>query len=568
MRMCRSALQSTRVGRRLSNIGTCRFSTGIRGGRIEERRLRALVVHPRLPGAKEALLSWDASEAVSLARAAGWDTGAPWEDKGEAAASSSEEEDSDELSGDVDAIDDVGAYIARLERVDPRFFFHLKELCRVAVQVARHGADLLFVNASLSPVQQRHLEAAMDLAWRAQRRQQKHDMGTSDINQSRIAVFDRARVVLAIFARRASSTVARLGIELAEAQEVKAKLGAGMVSGVTSQLQQVAHALGRLPGCDKLALLPRSGGARGVTTSFTSSPQITRQKQQRAIDEKRSRLREEIARLQSARGSRRQQRSRDERQTIGLVGYTNVGKSAIVNRLTSSDLLVEDGVFVTLDVASRRCVLPSGRECYVLDSVGLIQGLPINVCEAVQATVQEMHEADVVLHVRDIAHPAREEQAELVREVLADAKIDMERVVEVWNKADLVMQKEVRHLHYLHQQKDPTPVYTVSALTGSGFPQFLEGLQKLMEDLAIKAVPGFQSSNAVQVPQSGWCTVRMPQDLSKNQASDLWAFLHSDSAADASVSTDEVTGEVRVTVRMSDSARARFLKRFGPGMLS
>eukprot|EP00439_Symbiodinium_sp_Y106_P085716 s181_g29.t1 len=292
MRMCRSALLSTRVGRRLSSIGTCRFSTGIRGGRIEERRLRALVVHPRLPGAKEALLSWDASEAVSLARAAGWDTGTPWEDTGEAAASSSEEEDSDELSGDVDAIDDIGAYIARLERVDPRFFFHLKELCRVAVQVARHGADLLFVNASLSPVQQRHLEAAMDLAWRAQRRQQKHDMGTSDINQSRIAVFDRARVVLAIFARRASSTVARLGIELAEAQEVKAKLGAGMVSGVTSQLQQVAHALGRLPGCDKLALLPRSGGARGVTTSFTSSPQITRQKQQRAIDEKRSRLRE------------------------------------------------------------------------------------------------------------------------------------------------------------------------------------------------------------------------------------------------------------------------------------
>ncbi|CAE7684173.1 hflX [Symbiodinium microadriaticum] len=275
----------------------------------------------------------------------------------------------------------------------------------------------------------------------------------------------------------------------------------------------------------------------------------------------------EIARLQSARGSRRQQRARDERQTIGLVGYTNVGKSAIVNRLTSSDLLVEDGVFVTLDVASRRCVLPSGRECYVLDSVGLIQGLPINVCEAVQATVQEMHEADVVLHVRDIAHPAREEQAELVREVLADAKIDMDRVVEVWNKADLVMQKEVRHLHYLHQQKDPTPVYTVSALTGSGFPKLLDGLQKMMEDLAIKAVPGFQSSTAVQVPQSGWCTVRMPQDLSKSQASDLWAFLHSDAAADTSVNTDEVTGEVLVTVRMSDSARARFLKRFGPGML-
>eukprot|EP00435_Cladocopium_sp_Y103_P066939 s978_g29.t1 len=273
--------------------------------RADGQTCRALVVHPRLPGENEKLVPWDASEAVALARAAGWHSVKPYgavsvvpgpsddssEDDDEAEAEDGEEEDDSDTSED----EEVEAYIARIERIDPKFYFHIKELSRVAVLVAKCQADLLFVNAALSPVQQRHLEVAMELAWRAQRRRVGKDAKEgSHANQSSVAVFDRYRTVLAIFARRASSQHGRLSIELAEAHEVKAKLGAFAVQGITAQMQRIASDLSRkIPGCNKTGLLSKSGAARGVTTSFTSSPQITRQKQQRAIAEREKRLREE-----------------------------------------------------------------------------------------------------------------------------------------------------------------------------------------------------------------------------------------------------------------------------------
>lgn len=262
------------------------------------------MVHPRLPGEKEKLVPWDASEAVALARAAGWHTVKPHGAVSVVPGRSDESEDSEEDEAEAEEEDDsdtsedeeVEAYIARMERIDPKFYFYIKELSRVAVLVAKCQADLLFVNAALSPVQQRHLEVAMELAWRAQRRRIGKDAKEgSDANQSSVAVFDRYRTVLAIFARRASSQHGRLSIELAEAHEVKAKLGAAAVQGITTQMQRIAYDLSKkIPGCKKTGLLSRSGAARGVTTSFTSSPQITRQKQQRAIAEREKRSATEV----------------------------------------------------------------------------------------------------------------------------------------------------------------------------------------------------------------------------------------------------------------------------------
>lgn len=535
------------------------------------------MVHPRLPGEKEKLVPWDASEAVALARAAGWHTVKPHGAVSVVPGRSDESEDSEEDEAEAEEEDDstsedeeVEAYIARMERIDPKFYFYIKELSRVAVLVAKCQADLLFVNAALSPVQQRHLEVAMELAWRAQRRRIGKDAKEgSDANQSSVAVFDRYRTVLAIFARRASSQHGRLSIELAEAHEVKAKLGAAAVQGITTQMQRIAYDLSKkIPGCKKTGLLSRSGAARGVTTSFTSSPQITRQKQQRAIAEREKRLREEIAKIKATRSTRRQRRMRDGIQTIGLVGYTNVGKSAIVNRLSGSDLLVKDGVFVTLDIAARRFTLPSGSQCYILDSVGFIKDLPLELCEVFQATIQELHEADVILHVRDMAHPAREEQRTTVQRVLMENDMDPERVMEVWNKTDLLTEKEVRQLFYQHQLQVSTPVQAVSALTGEGFEELLEKLDQKLQDLAVRVVPGYRSRSALEVPVKGPEVVRIPQDLPQEQAAELWAFLHETGAVlDQSMDTCQDTGDILLEVKMDNSTRSKFLKKFGGAML-
>lgn len=545
--------------------------------RADGQTCRALVVHPRLPGEKEKLVPWDASEAVALARAAGWHTVKPHGAVSVVPGRSDESEDSEEDEAEAEEEDDstsedeeVEAYIARMERIDPKFYFYIKELSRVAVLVAKCQADLLFVNAALSPVQQRHLEVAMELAWRAQRRRIGKDAKEgSDANQSSVAVFDRYRTVLAIFARRASSQHGRLSIELAEAHEVKAKLGAAAVQGITTQMQRIAYDLSKkIPGCKKTGLLSRSGAARGVTTSFTSSPQITRQKQQRAIAEREKRLREEIAKIKATRSTRRQRRMRDGIQTIGLVGYTNVGKSAIVNRLSGSDLLVKDGVFVTLDIAARRFTLPSGSQCYILDSVGFIKDLPLELCEVFQATIQELHEADVILHVRDMAHPAREEQRTTVQRVLMENDMDPERVMEVWNKTDLLTEKEVRQLFYQHQLQVSTPVQAVSALTGEGFEELLEKLDQKLQDLAVRVVPGYRSRSALEVPVKGPEVVRIPQDLPQEQAAELWAFLHETGAVlDQSMDTCQDTGDILLEVKMDNSTRSKFLKKFGGAML-
>ncbi|CAE8723368.1 unnamed protein product, partial [Polarella glacialis] len=374
--------------------------------RTDGRRPRALVVHPRLPGQKEELLAWDASEAASLGFGTGFgladrhcqrqrsacirdfitctcihiredalvcttktfvqrlisdvynlgvtDTRRKsqvlhsrcWacarrarlqchsqlghlsmmilslhqddEDESDDEGSASEDSDAEKVPCSKSS-NTAGTCLvvshslstgqdrqARQVRISSCLKSMWTELSQLAVRIARARADVVFVNAALDPKQQRNLEAAMDIVSRAQRpdtfasrpklgeHREHREHQEQDARES-IAVFDRTRVVLAIFARRATTPLARLSIELAELQQVKAKLGAAATQGIISQLQRVAETLmRRVPGCSKAQLLPRDGAAGGVSTSFQSSPQITRQKQQRVAEEKERRIKEEL----------------------------------------------------------------------------------------------------------------------------------------------------------------------------------------------------------------------------------------------------------------------------------
>ncbi|CAK0870412.1 unnamed protein product, partial [Prorocentrum cordatum] len=354
----------------------------------------------------------------------------------------------------------------------------------------------------------------MELAARAQRLRGARD-GRGGAVADGVEVFDRTRVVLGIFARRASSQVARLRIELAEAQRAKVRLGSSATQGISAQLRRVAEALARrVPGCDREALMER---------------------QQRIIQDDERRIKEELARLHGLRG--RQRQSRRKLPTLALVGYTNVGKSAIVNRLCGSDLLVRDGVFVTLDVASRRLALPSGGECHVLDSVGFVKNMPHELCEAFQATVEELLSADLVLHVRDMSHPKRDEYAKVVTDVLEKTGIDVHnRVIEVWNKIDLISRKEARHFKFIRMKQDSaTPLLLVSALRGEGLEDLLAVVERRLAELAAPAQavgahaaaegPGVAAAAGAPAGRGGLERARIPGGLPAAEIAERWAFL-------------------------------------------
>lgn len=541
--------------------------------RVDGAKPRVVVVHPRLPGDKEELVSWDAEEALALAKAMGWTVLGIGDDAGDAdeTADDAPVKDEDAPGEDVEvsardrSVVISDEHVVRIDRLEQRLFFPVRELCSVATRLALSRADILFVNAALSPTQQRSLEAVADLVLSArQAADAQQDLGG---HGDQLAVFDRRRLILAIFARRAATPLARLRVELAEAQEAKAKLGAASLQGIAGQLRRVGEALARvLPAAARSSLLARGGSAKGVTTSFNSSPQTTRQKKDRTVDDKERKIKEELARLQMQRSKQRQQR--EQFQTIALVGYTNVGKSAVVNRLADSNLLVKDGVFVTLDIAARRVSLPSGGECYILDSVGFVKDLPLEACEAFQATIEELRHADLVLHVRDMSHPSRDEHSEIIKKVLGQAGVDVDRrIVEVWNKSDLISKKEMRHFLYVNGRRFGTnsPVICVSAKRGDGFDELVDCIDRRLTSLAMVAADG--QASAAGHGQRQLRHVTISSELSISETARLWAALREfGRVVDESVAAKD--DAVSLDVWMDESAHARFVKQFGDAIFT
>lgn len=366
------------------------------------------------------------------------------------------------------------------------------KIAEIKTALDANDAGLVIVDHPLTPVQQRNLEKE----WNAK-------------------VIDRTGLILEIFGRRASTKEGTLQVELAHLNYQKGRL-----------VRSWTH-------------LERQRGGAG----FMGGPGETQiEADRRLLQERIVRLERELEQVRRTRQLHRAKRKKVPHPIVALVGYTNAGKSTLFNRITGAGVLAEDMLFATLDPTLRRMKLPQGRTVILSDTVGFISDLPTHLVAAFRATLEEVLEADLILHVRDMSDPDNGAQASDVLRILADLGIDekdgAERILEVWNKID-DLPEEAREA--LVQKATTTPnTMAVSALTGEGVDRLLDEVNRRLSGVLVDR------------------DVVLPVDKLQ-----LLPWLYDHSIVDER--EDQEDGSVRISARLTETEAAELDRRLGHG---
>ncbi|MBK8629427.1 MAG: GTPase HflX [Sphingomonadales bacterium] len=383
-------------------------------------------------------------------------------------------------------IETVETRTFRIRQAKPATLFGSGQMEEIAAIVAAHEAELVIVDGGLTPIQQRNLEK-----------------GTG------AKVIDRTGLILEIFGERAATAEGRLQVELAHLDYQAGRL-----------VRSWTH-------------LERQRGGFG----FLGGPGETQiEADRRLIRNRMAKIRRELEEVTRTRGLHRARRQRAPWPVVALVGYTNAGKSTLFNRMTGAEVMAKDLLFATLDPTMRQVSLPGGGKTILSDTVGFVSDLPTQLVAAFRATLEEVISADLIVHVRDMAHPDCEAQADDVMHVLEEIGArgdDGAPMIEIWNKADLLDEEARERLAAEALRREDVAI--ISALSGEG----LEAAAQLMA----RHLGRLHRLRDIRVPMADGASL---------------AWLHSHGDVEKEVAEEEA---MLLSVRLSDADWARFQAR-------
>nr|WP_281977464.1 GTPase HflX [Pseudorhizobium flavum] len=406
----------------------------------------------------------------------------------------SEEARLEEAIGLARAIDleVVQGLIVQVSQPRPATLMGTGKMGEIKALLDQHDAGLVIVDHPLTPVQQRNLEKE----WNAK-------------------VIDRTGLILEIFGRRASTKEGTLQVDLAHLNYQKGRL-----------VRSWTH-------------LERQRGGAG----FMGGPGETQiEADRRLLQERIVKLERELEQVVRTRQLHRAKRRKVPHPIVALVGYTNAGKSTLFNRITGAGVLAEDMLFATLDPTLRRMKLPHGRTVILSDTVGFISDLPTHLVAAFRATLEEVLEADLILHVRDMSDPDNAAQSADVMRILSDLGIDEKereaRIIEVWNKIDRLDPEA--HDAMAERASGRDNIMAVSAITG-------EGVDALLAEIA-RRLSGVLTETTVAIP---------------GDKLSLVSWVYENAIVDER--RDQEDGSVELDVRLSEGQAAALERRLGNG---
>ena len=344
----------------------------------------------------------------------------------------------------------IKKFIQKRPKPDPAFFIGRGKVQELALYAQQENIDLCIFDDELSPAQQRNIESVMG-----------------------IRILDRTALILDIFAQRARTYEGKLQVELAQLQ----------------------YTLPRIMG--KGLMLSRLGGGIGTRGPGETKLEVDR----RRIRDRIAFIKDQIEKVKAVRSLHRSKRKKNNVFEVSLVGYTNAGKSTLLNTLTNSDIYAKDQLFATLDPTTRQLTLPNKQEIIITDTVGFIQRLPHQLIAAFRSTLEVVTEADLLVHVIDVSHELYKEQAAAVHEVLKEIGAETKPVITVYNKIDK-LPPDSKLADRLALEEDAVCISAAKKLNLETLQQMIESHLKSKAVEVTLCIPYAETAKAAQLHET------------------------------------------------------------------